>query len=72
MRNYDVVLTDPDIFHYIMQLFYRREGKYAVTRRTASLDRCFGATSSSHSTSFTSLRRPKWSASSMLYCLSTN
>lgn len=26
-RNYDVVLTNPDIFHYIMQLFYRRQGK---------------------------------------------
>lgn len=26
-RNHDVVLTNPDIFHYIMQLFYRRQGK---------------------------------------------
>jgi CRISPR-associated endonuclease/helicase Cas3 len=29
MRNYDVVLTNPDIFHYIMQLFYRREGTHS-------------------------------------------
>ncbi len=26
-KNHDVVLTNPDIFHYIMQLFYRRQGK---------------------------------------------
>lgn len=26
-KNHDVILTNPDIFHYIMQLFYRRQGK---------------------------------------------
>lgn len=26
MRNHDVVLTNPDIFHYIMQQFYIRQG----------------------------------------------
>ena len=30
-RSYDVVLTNPDIFHYIMQLFYRRQGKNSDT-----------------------------------------
>lgn len=30
-RNYDVILTNPDIFHYIMQLFYRRQGKTGDT-----------------------------------------
>jgi CRISPR-associated endonuclease/helicase Cas3 len=27
LRNYEVVLTNPDIFHYIMQMFYVRTGK---------------------------------------------
>ncbi len=27
LRNSDVILTNPDIFHYIMQLFYLRQGK---------------------------------------------
>jgi CRISPR-associated endonuclease/helicase Cas3 len=30
-KNHDVVLTNPDIFHYIMQLFYRRQGKSGDT-----------------------------------------
>ena len=30
-KNHDVVLTNPDIFHYIMQLFYRRQGKTGDT-----------------------------------------
>ncbi len=31
LRNHEVVLTNPDIFHYIMQLFYRRQGKTGDT-----------------------------------------
>ncbi|MEZ4736814.1 MAG: type I-D CRISPR-associated helicase Cas3' [Caldilineaceae bacterium] len=27
LRNYDVVLTNPDIFHYIMQMYYVRTGR---------------------------------------------
>jgi len=27
LRNHDVVLTNPDIFHYIMQMYYRRTGQ---------------------------------------------
>ena len=27
LRNHNVVLTTPDIFHYIMQMFYTRQGK---------------------------------------------
>jgi len=30
-KNHDVVLTNPDIFHYIMQLFYRWQGKTGDT-----------------------------------------
>lgn len=28
IRNYTVLLTNPDIFHYIMQTFYRRTGRH--------------------------------------------
>lgn len=31
LRNHEAVLTNPDIFHYIMQLFYRRQGKTGDT-----------------------------------------
>ena len=27
LRNHDVVLTNPDIFHYVMQMYYMRVGK---------------------------------------------
>lgn len=31
LRNHQAVLTNPDIFHYIMQMFYRRQGKTGDT-----------------------------------------